>query len=464
MFSTKTYTARRAQLKKKIDSGIILLLGNNDAPMNYTDNTYHYRQDSTFLYYFGLEQPELAAVIDIDENKEIIFGNDFTLDEIVWMGPQQTMNQKAEKVGVKVTKPADELVTFLKDAIGKKRKIHFIPQYRYDNMLRLQKLLGIDANKINDYSSLPLIKAITEQRAVKTKEEIAEIENAISISYEMQTGAMSYAKPGMMEREIAGFIAGLASSMGNGIAFPIIFSRNGQTLHNHFHGNILKEGDIVVNDSGAESDKHYASDITRTFPVSGKFTTQQKEIYQIVLDANLAGIKGVKPGISFRDVHFKSALTVAEGLKALGFMKGSMKEAIKAGAHALFFPHGLGHLLGLDVHDLENFGENNFGYDEKVKRSAQFGLKSLRFARILKPGIVLTIEPGIYFIPELIDKWKAEKKFTEYINYPKVESYKKFGGIRIEDDVVVTNTGSRVLGIPIPKTIDEVEAVASEKI
>ncbi|MBI1937560.1 MAG: aminopeptidase P family protein [Ignavibacteriales bacterium] len=464
MFSTKTYTTRRAQLKKKIDNGVILLLGNNDAPMNYTDNTYHYRQDSTFLYYFGLEQPELAAVIDIDENKEIIFGNDFTLDEIVWMGPQQTMKQKAEKVGVKVTKPADELETFLKDAIGKKRKIHFIPQYRHDNMLKFQKLLGIDANKINDYSSISLIKAITEQRSVKSKEEIAEIENAISISYEMQTGAMSYAKPGMMEREIAGFIAGLASSMGNGIAFPIIFSRNGQTLHNHFHGNILKEGDIVVNDSGAESDEHYASDITRTFPVSGKFTAQQREIYQIVLDANLAGIKGVKPGISFREVHFKSALVIAEGLKALGFMKGSMKEAVKAGAHALFFPHGLGHLLGLDVHDLENFGENNFGYDENVKRSTQFGSKSLRFARILKPGIVLTIEPGIYFIPELIDKWKAEKKFTEYINYPKVESYKKFGGIRIEDDVVVTNTGSRVLGIPIPKTIDEVEAAASEKI
>lgn len=464
MFNSKTYINRRNQLKKKIGRGLILILGNNEAPMNYADNTYRFRQDSTFLYYFGLSEAGLAGVIDLDENKEIIFGNDFTIDEIVWMGPQKTMKEKAAGVGIKATLPLAELRNTINNAITLGRKIHFIPQYRYDNMLFIQQLLGIDALRINSYASKELIMAIAEQRAIKSPDEISEIEKAIEVSYEMHVAAMRFSKPGMLEKEVAGFIEGLAYSLGAGISFPIIFSRHGETLHNHNHNNVLQKGDIVVNDSGVESSKHYASDITRTFPVSGKFTQSQKDIYEIVLASQLASIKSIKPGVSYKDIHLKCALVIAEGLKSLGFMKGDMKDAVNQGAHALFFPHGLGHLLGMDVHDLENFGENNFGYDSKIKRSSQFGLKSLRYGKKLVPGIVLTVEPGIYFIPELIDKWKAEKKFREFINYNKVETFRKAGGIRIEDDVLVTKSGSRVLGKPIPKTVEDVEATASDKI
>jgi Xaa-Pro aminopeptidase len=464
MFKSSTYVQRRNELKKKIKSGIILFLGNNEAPMNYAANTYAFRQDSTFLYYFGLDQSDLAAVIDLDENKEIVYGDDFTIDDIVWMGPQPTLKQRASKCGIKLTGTNADLEAFCSNAVKQGRKIHFIPQYRHDNILKLHQLLGIAPKRVNDYASTELIKIIAEQRYVKSKEEIAEIEKAIEISFEMQTAAMRFAKPGMYEREVMGFIAGLAMSMGSGISFPIIFSRHGETLHNHYHGNILKPGDLVVNDSGAETTLHYASDITRTFPVSGKFTDIQKAIYEIVLIANLTGIAEMKPGVTFRSVHLKSAEVIADGLKALGIMKGNPKEAVKAGAHALFFPHGLGHLLGLDVHDMENYGENNFGYDDKLKRSTQFGLKYLRYAKPLKPGIVLTVEPGIYFIPQLIDKWQSEKKFSEFINYNEVNKYRNFGGIRIEDDVIVTANGSRVLGKPIPKAVEDVEEVASDKV
>lgn len=464
MFPSKIYIQRRELLKKKIKNGIILFLGNDESPMNYTDNTYRFRQDSTFLYYFGIDEPGFAAIIDVDEDKEMIFGNDFTIDEIVWMGPQKTVKQKAKNAGIKFSFSMNELENILKNGLTKGRRIHFIPQYRHSNMIKLQILLGINASRVNEYASPELIKAIAEQRAVKSKEEVAEIEKAISIAYEMQTAAMRFAKAGMIERDVAGFIEGLAYSLGGGISFPIIFSKHGETLHNHYHGNVLKNGDLVVNDSGAESILHYASDITRTFPVSGKFSQIQKEIYEIVLLSQLSAIKSIKPGISYKDVHLKASTVIAEGLKALGLMKGNIKDAVKSGAHALFFPHGLGHLLGLDVHDLENFGEGNFGYDDKIKRSSQFGLKSLRYAKSLVPGIVITVEPGIYFIPQLIDKWKKEKKFVDFIDYQKLESYKNFGGIRIEDDVLVTNNGCRILGKPIPKTVEEVEAVASDKI
>lgn len=464
MFEPKIYINRRRELKKQIGSGLILFLGNNEAPMNYTDNGYRFRQDSTFLYYFGLDFPDLAAIIDVDENKETIFGNDFTIDDIVWMGPQPTIKARAAKSGIKLTATLDDLYTVCSTAVKQGRKVHFIPQYRQDNILTIHKLLGVAPKRVNDYASTKLIKAIAEQRYIKSKEEIAEIEKAIGVSYEMQTSAMRFAKPGMYEREIAGFMEGLALSLGNGLAFPTIFSRHGETLHNHYHGNKLQEGDLVVNDSGAETAMHYAGDITRTFPVSGKFTPQQKAIYEIVLISQLTAISEIKPGRNYKDVHLKTATVIAEGLKALAFMKGNVKAAVEAGAHALFFPHGLGHLMGLDVHDMENFGENNIGYDEKNKRSTQFGLKYLRFSRPLVPGIVLTVEPGIYFIPQLIDKWQSEKKFTEFINYKRVNQFRSFGGIRIEDDIVVTKNGCRVLGKPIPKAVEDVEAVASDKI
>jgi len=464
MFNQKTYIQRREQLKKKIKNGLILFLGNNEAPMNYTDNTYRYRQDSTFLYYFGIDVPTLGALIDLDENKEIIFGNDFTVNDIVWMGPQPTIKQLAIKCGINNTQTLNDLESIIKKAVSQGRKIHFIPQYRYDNMLKMQSLLGIDANRINEYASPELIIAVAGQRSIKSSEEIKEIEKAVNIAYEMHVAAMRFTKPGMVEREIAGFIEGLSLSLGSGLSFPPIFSRHGETLHNHHYGNVLKDGDIAVNDSGAESTLHYASDITRTIPVSGKFTQKQKEIYQIVLDANMTAINSIKPGITYKSIHLKSAKVIAEGLKALGLMKGDINRAVKEGAHALFFPHGLGHLLGLDVHDMENLGEKYTGYNEEILRSTQFGLRSLRFAKPLVKGLVLTVEPGIYFIPQLIDQWKVENKFEEYINYQKVELYRTFGGIRIEDDILVTTSGCKVLGKPIPKTIEDVELVASEKI
>jgi len=462
MFSANTYVERRSKLKSKIKSGILLIPGNEEAPMNYPANSYTYRQDSTFLYYFGLDRDGLFAVIDVDNDKDLIFGYDYTIDDIVWMGPQPKIAESAQKVGVSETYPLEKLDDFIKEAKSNGREIHYLPQYRFQNMIRLEKLLGTKSYEINNHRSEEFTIAVIEQRSIKSKEELNEINYALDISYEMNTTAMKLAQPGKKEREIYGALNGIANSMGRGVSFPVICSVHGETLHNHNYDNTLSDGDLLLIDSGAESLLHYASDITRTFPVNGKFTNKQKEIYNIVLSSQLKAIESVKPGIRFREVHLKAAEVIANGLKNLGLMKGDPKEAVSKGAHALFFPHGLGHAMGLDVHDLEALGENLVGYDKDTKRSDQFGLAYLRFAKDLQPGYVLTIEPGIYFIPELIDKWKSENKFTEFINYDKVEEYKDFGGIRIEDDIVVTDSGCEVLGNkPIPKTIDEVENFCS---
>ena len=458
MFDKKIYVERRRQLKTALTGGLLLFPGNEESPMNYPANPYHFRQDSTFLYYWGLDLPHLAAVIDLDENREILFGDDFTVDDIVWMGPQPTMKELAEKVGVRETRPFAELEKLVQAALQKGRKVHFLPQYRPENRLLLSRLTGIQPDFVNHYSSVSFIKAVVAQRSVKAPEEIQEIEKALDITYRIHTTAMRMTKPGMVEREVAGVLEGIARTQGSGLSFPIIFSIHGETLHNHHHENLMKEGDLVVNDCGAESDLHYAGDITRTFPVSGKFTERQKAIYQIVLKANLAAIEAIKPGVKYRDIHLLSARVIAESLKDLGLMKGDVEEAVRQGAHALFFPHGLGHMMGLDVHDMENLGEDYVGYDEETRRSDQFGLAYLRLAKALQPGYVLTVEPGIYFIPELIDLWKAENKLAAFINYDQVEKYRDFGGVRIEDDVLVTEEGHRVLGKPVPKTIEEVEA------
>ncbi|HET56680.1 MAG TPA: aminopeptidase P family protein [Ignavibacteria bacterium] len=463
MFSANTYVERRNILKEKVGSGLLLIPGNEEAPMNYPANSYTYRQDSTFLYYFGLDRDGLFAVIDIDNNKDIIFGYDYTIDDIVWMGPQPKIAESAQKVGVSETYPLEKLDEFIKEAKSSGREIYYLPQYRFQNMIRLEKLLSTKSYEINNHRSEEFTKAVIEQRSVKSKEELDEINFALDISYEMNTTAMRLAQPGKTEREIYGTLNGIANSMGRGVSFPVICSVHGETLHNHHYNNIMNDGDLLLIDSGAESLLHYASDITRTFPVNGKFTNKQKEIYNIVLSSQLKAIETVKPGIRFREVHLQAAEVIADGLRNLGLMKGDPKEAVAKGAHALFFPHGLGHAMGLDVHDLEALGENLVGYDKDTKRSDQFGLAYLRFAKDLQPGYVLTIEPGIYFIPELIDKWKSENKFTEFINYDKVESYKDFGGIRVEDDIVVTESGCEVLGNkPIPKTIEEVEKTCTE--
>ncbi len=457
MFTSKVYTARRNRLRNKMQSGLVLILGNTEASYNYPANTYHFRQDSDFLYFFGLDHPDFAGVLDIDENKDYIFGNDVDIDDIIWMGPQPTVKEQAAKVGVSNTEPFAGLAEFLKSAIAKGRKIHFLPPYRGENYIQLEKLLGTPVAKIRENVSVELIKAVVSLREIKDEFEIAEIEKAVAIAYEMHTTSMKMAKPGVVEREIAGTIEGISLSMGGPVSFPIILSVHGETLHNHYHGNTLEVGRMMVTDAGAETTMHYASDITRTVPVGGKFNQRQKEIYEIVLDANLKTIEAAKPGIPNLELHMLAARTIASGLKEVGIMKGNIDDIVKEGAHAMFFPHGLGHMMGLDVHDMEGFGEDYVGYNGEFKRSSQFGTAFLRLAKRHKPGYVFTIEPGIYFIPALIDMWRKEGKFTDFINYDKVETYKDFGGIRIEDDILITETGHRVLGKPIPKTVAEIE-------
>lgn len=461
MFPTKTYIKRRQQLIKKVNSGLILLMGNEESSMNYTDNHYHFRQDSNFLYFLGLDMPSLTGIIDIDNNETILFGNELTIDDIIWTGPQTFLKELAAQVGVKTVKPTNTIASHLKKAKKSGRQIHFLPPYRSENKLKLSDWLGIQVRGLCSLVSIPLVKAVIDLASIKSAEEVAEMEKAVNITRKMHIGAMIYAQAGMTEAEVTGKVHGIAVSGGGNLSYPIILTVNGQTLHNHSHSNILKKGQLVLGDFGAETAMHYAGDITRTFPVSKKFTTQQKEIYQIVLNANMACIKASKPGVLYKDVHLEAARIKVEGLKALGIMKGDTEAAVKAGAHALFFPHGLGHMIGLDVHDMEDLGEDLVGYDETVKRSDQFGLAYLRLGKALQTGFVITVEPGLYFIPELIDKWKTEKKFTDFINYNKLDAYRSFGGIRIEDDVLITKKSQRVLGNHIPKTIKEVENLRS---
>lgn len=463
MFKKETYQARRNNLRAEVKSGILFFPGNTEAAFNYPANTYHFRQDSAFSYFFGLNQPDLAGIIDLDEDKEILFGNDVDMDDIIWMGPQPSMTDRAELVGIHETKPLSELSSFIKNALSKGRKVHFLPPYRGETKIWISELTGTNISQLKQEASVELIRAVVKLRSVKSTEEIEIINKMVDVAGIMHTTAMKMAFPGIIEQEIAGTIEGIALAKAGPVSFPVILSINGQTLHNHYHGNTLTEGRMLVVDAGCESEEYLlASDITRTCPVGGKFNHRQKDIYEIVLNANMRAIEAIKPGITYREIHMLAATTVAEGLKAIGLMKGDVNEAVAEGAHAMFFPHGLGHMLGMDVHDLEGVGENYVGYDDEIKRSEQFGTAFLRLGRRLQPGFVLTVEPGIYFIPALIDQWKAEGKFRDFINYEIVESYKDFGGIRIEDDVLVTDKGARVLGKPIPKTVAEIETLMSK--
>jgi len=461
MFDSRIYVQRRSRLKEKIKSGLVLFLGNEESPMNYPGNPYHFRQDSSFLYFFGLDFPALAAVIDIDEDKEIVFGNDVEVEDIIWMGFQPLLIVRAMGAGIGETAPLNQLEETVKKAIQKGKKVHFLPPYRPETKLELARLLGLTPGVLGGNASKELIKEVVAQRSVKIDEEIDEMEKAHSISYEMHTTAMRMAKAGVYEREIVGKIEGIAFSHGCQLSFPTILTIDGQILHNHYHGNVLKEGRLLVNDSGAESEMHYASDITRTVPVGGKFAERQKEIYEIVLNSQETAIQSIKPGIKYREIHLKISKIIASGLKDLGLLKGDIEDAVREGVHAMFFPHGLGHLIGLDVHDMEDLGEDYVGYDDRTKRSDQFGFAYLRFAKELQPGHVLTVEPGIYFIPALIDKWKGEKKLTQFIDYERVDKYRDFGGIRIEDNVLVTEDGRRVLGKSIPKKVKELEEITA---
>lgn len=459
MFDSKVYIERRKALVKQLSDGIILILGNTEVPMNYPSNTYKFRQDSNFLYFFGLDYPDLAGIIDVDEKKEIIFGNDIEIDDVIWMGPQPGMKEKTLKCGVENVLPFSSLGEFIDQQIKKGRKIHFLPPYRAENKIFLEQITKIPVSALKEKSSIQLVKAVIALRSVKDAFEIAEIEKAAAIGFKIHMAAFNLAKPGIYEREIAGVMEGIALSHGGMVSFPVILSIHGETLHNHHHDNLLKSGDMLLSDAGAETELHYASDFTRVIPVGGKFSQKQKEIYEIVLAANNTATENIKPGIPYKNIHLASAKVIAEGLKNLGLMKGDMEEAVNLGAHALFFPHGLGHMMGLDVHDMEDLGENYVGYDEEITRSDLFGTAYLRLGKRLQPGYVITNEPGIYFIPSLIDIWKNENKFPQFINYDKVNEYRDFGGIRLEDDILVTETGSRLLGKRLPITVAEIETL-----
>ena len=461
MFKSEVYTARRKKLHNMVKSGIGLFIGNVDSPMNYPGNPFHFRQDSDFLYFFGLDLQGFAAIMDFDSGEDIVFGNDADMDDIIWMGEQPSVRDLAARCGIVSSFPMAKLEELVRQAISGGRKIHFLPPYRAETKMTLGSLMKENPCQMKTLASEDLIKSVVSLRSVKEAIEIDEIEKAVNITWDMQVTAMKMCKPGVREQEIFGAIEGISWAKGAGPSFPVILSINGQTLHNHSHSNILREGRLMVTDCGAESDLHYAGDITRTTPVGGKFNDRQRDIYEAVLKANTEAIRAAGPGKSNRDLHFIACRALASGLREIGLMKGDTDEAVNQGAHALFMPHGLGHMLGLDVHDMESFGENYVGYNDEVKRSDQFGLAFLRFALPLKPGHVFTIEPGCYFIPQLIDQWRSEGKFNGFIDYNMVENYKDFGGIRIEDDILITPKGSRILGKPIPKTISEVESVCS---
>jgi Xaa-Pro aminopeptidase len=458
MLTPDTYRARRARLSKAIGSGLVLFLGNDEVGMNYTANVYPFRQDSTFLYFWALDQPGLAAVIDIDARTETVFGDDVTVADVVWSGPQPTTASRAAEAGVKKTAPSGKLADVVSAAMKKKRPVHFLAPYRAEHVVKLAALTGLKPAKLKDKRSLVLHKAVAAQRLYKTPEEVADIEMAVDVSREMYAAAMRAAKPGLKEYQVIAEIAKVVMARGCTYAFPPICSVHGETLHNPYYRNTLAQGDVLILDSGAETPSRNASDVTRTIPVGGTFSSQQRAIYEAVLRAQMGAIAAIKPGVPYRDVHLGAAKSFVTDLMSLGLMKGNADEAVAAGAHALFFPHGLGHMMGMDVHDMENLGEDIVGYGEGYKRSTQFGLNYLRLARPLEAGFVLTVEPGLYFIPALIDQWKAKKTNAAFINFKEVDKFRDARGYRIEDDVLVTPAGARVLGPPIPKTAADVEA------
>ncbi len=461
--SNATYGQRRSKLKADMGSGLLLFLGNAEVGMNYADNTYRFRQDSSFLYFFGLDYPDLAAIIDIDEDREIVFGNELTIDDIVWTGLQPTLHEKAAVVGIKETRPMAALKTYIMQAQSKGQAIHFLPPYRGDHKVWLQELIGANPAEQADRASIPFIKAIVKQRLYKTDEEIQAIEESVDISTEMHLAAYRKVRPGIHESEVAAVVEEVACRHGNQLAFPTIATVQGQVLHNHGFIHQLHEGDIFLLDAGAETPMHYAGDLSSAMPVSSRFTERQKTIYEIHLASFKAAVDTLAIGVPFRDAHIAAATAICEGMKSIGLMKGDSAEAARIGAYALFFPCGLGHMVGLDVHNMENLGEQYVGYLEGEKKSTQFGFKSLRLARPLEPGFVFTVEPGIYFIPELIDKWQAEHQFTDFICYDRLAPWRDFTGLRNELNYVVTQDGVKLLGnIKKPMTIEEVYAAKGE--
>lgn len=464
MFSSATYAARRAELCRRIGSGLILIPGNWEAPYNYPNNAYHFRQDGTFIYYFGLTLPQFFGVIDAATGEATIFGDDVTVDDIIWMGPQPTVAQLSAQVGVTKSFPLSALHNFVSQTVKQGQTVHYLPPYRGQTTLLLCSLLGKSPEELLAGKSIELMFAVAGMREVKSDEEIEAMQRAFHIGYDMHTTAMKMCREGVVEREIAGAIEGVALSRGGGISFTSIVSQHGETLHNHNYDGTLENGRLLLVDAGAESVENYCSDHTRTYPVSGKFTDKQRDIYNIVLAAHQEAPQNMRTGAMYmEDVHRKALLTLAEGLKGVGLIQGSAEDAVAAGAMFLFMPHGLSHGMGIDVHDCEAFGERSYDFSEIAERAAQEATCVHRASWRLRAGTVMSNEPGIYFIPALIDKSRAEGLYTGIVNYDKLDSYRDFGGIRIEDDVVVTDNGGVVLGgdKKIPVTVDELEAFLS---
>ena len=459
MFDKDVYISRRKRLKELVGNGLVLIVGNSESPMSYSDNSYNFIQDSTFLYYFGLNSPDLVGVMDIDSDEDYIFGKEFTMDDIIWMGQQRTFKERAKDVGIENFVELEKMKEILKRDKDNERIIHFTNQYRVENSLKISRLLGLSLDEVNEKFSKRLVDGIIEMRSLKRDYEIAELEKATNVTREMHLVAMKNVKVGMKGYELVALLEAVAKKYNATTSFHTICTTNGQILYNHFHGNIFKEGDIVLLDCGARLENGYCGDMTTVFPVSGRFDSRQKDIYSLLIEMFDRAEECTKPGVTNKSVHLEVCKVLVEGLIKRGIMRGSVDEIVDAGAHALFFPHGLGHMIGLDVHDMENFGENNVGYDNVTKREIQFGLKSLRMGKELKPGYVLTMELGIYFIPELIKKWEKEGKFKEYINYEEVKKYLDFGGMRYEGDFLITENGNRRLGDKMPKYDYEIEEI-----
>ena len=460
MFDKQTYVNRRARLRSLVNDGIIIIFGNNESPCNYPSNGYYpFRQDSSFLYYFGLNRDGLVGVIDIDNNSETVFGNDIDIEDIVWYGSVDSVHDLAAQVGVEHTAPMRALKNTCNEALRQKRRIHFLPPYRHDIKIQIFDLLGIHPVQQKEAASMELIKAVVSMRSVKEQQEIEELERAAEIGYLMHTTAMRLTRPGVTEKFVGGQVDGIAHSYGAMTSFPTIYSQHGEIMHGNPSMSVLQAGRLALCDAGAETINNYCSDNTRTMPVSGTFTQRQLEIYSIVEACHDHVLEVAKPGVKYFDVHLAVCRLMTERLKELGLMKGDTDEAVAAGAHAMFLPHGLGHMMGMDVHDMEGLGQTNVGFDEDTRPNLeQFGTNALRMGRRLQKGFVVTDEPGIYFIPALIDEWKADGHCKEFINFDKLEPYMNFGGVRIEDDLLITETGNRILGKRrIPVTVEEIE-------
>ena len=465
MFSKDTYVRRRSELKKLVKSGLIVLFGNNEAPKNYPNNAYFpFRQDSSFIYYFGQHRDGLVGVIDIDNDSEMLIGDDIDIEDIVWYGSVDCVSDLAAQVGVGKTAPMKELRNICDKAKAQGQKIHFLPPYRFDTKIQIMDLLGIHPNQQKEAASMDLIMAVVKMRSSKEPQEIEAIERACDVGYMMHTTAQRLIKPGVTERYIGGQVDGIANSLANGNSFATIFSQHGEIMHGNPSGALLEDGRLALCDAGCELDD-YCSDHTRTMPVNGKYSQRQLEIYSIVEACHDYALEVAKPGVKYMDVHFAVCRLMTDRLKELGLMKGDTEEAVRAGAHAMFLPHGLGHMMGMDVHDMEGLDQRYVGFDSETRPNLeQFGTNALRMGRRLEEGFVVTDEPGIYFIPALIDDWRASGHCAEFLNFDKLETYKDFGGIRIEDDILITKDGCRFLGqkrIPYhPKDVEEFMASA----